>query len=94
MEDVKIRVGWARKLSIPKVHRQLNSPGPDLVQSKLNLGAICGFDPSKGSCFDTGDSGSGLLLERFQGGYSWEGPLSFYRGCQNEFINFGKSVQV
>jgi len=57
-------------------------------------GTICGFDPSRGSCFDTGDSGSGLLVKRMQKGYSWEGPLSFYRGCQNEFLSFGQSVQT
>ena len=42
----------------------------------------CGISTQTLSC---SDSGSGLLLQRFQGGFSWEGPLSFYRGCQNEF---------
>ena len=44
-------------------------------------GTICAADPSLASCLDTGNSGSGLMMERFQGGYSWEGALSFYRGC-------------
>ena len=44
-------------------------------------GTICGVEPSLASCLDTGDSCSGLIMERFQGGYSWEGALSFYRGC-------------
>lgn len=46
-------------------------------------GTICARDPSQGSCFDFGDSGSGLFLERFQGdsSFSWEGLLSSYRGC-------------
>ena len=51
----------------------------------LSLGTICATDPSKLSCFDPGDSGSGLMMERFQGGYSWEGVLSFYRGCDQRF---------
>lgn len=44
-------------------------------------GTVCAKDPSQGSCFDFGDSGSGLFLERYQGDYSWEGLLSSYRGC-------------
>ena len=43
-------------------------------------GTICGVAPSRQGCFDTGDSGSGLFMERFQGGNSWEGMLSAYRG--------------
>ena len=47
-------------------------------------GTICGVDPAKSTCFDTGDSGSGLFMERIQVGYSWEGALSTYRGCTIE----------
>ena len=50
-------------------------------------GTICGLDPAKLSCFDTGNSGSGIFMERIQGGYSWEGALSSYRGCFPSLIN-------
>ena len=90
-KSVMIHSGWTQKLIIPKAWNIIVF---FLHQYTKFSGIICGYDPSKGSCFDTGDSGSGLLLERLQGGYSWEGPLSFYRGCQNEFISFGKSLQV
>ena len=52
-----------------------NSPYP--------AGTICARDPTLQTCFDTGDSGSGLMMERIQGGYSWEGALSAYKGCDN-----------
>ena len=55
-------------------------------------GTICGVDPSKQSCFDTGDSGSGLFMERFQGGYSWEGTLSSYRGCRIQTQSGGANI--
>ena len=48
-------------------------------------GTICAVDPAQKACFNTGDSGSGLMMERFQGGYSWEGTLSTYRGCTSEY---------
>lgn len=62
-------------------------------------GTICAVEPSKASCLDTGDSGSGLVMERFQGGYSWEGALSFYRGCDQPRldgirISFGENPGV
>jgi len=49
-------------------------------------GTICAVDQSKGSCFTTGDSGSGFFME-MQGEYSWEGTLSSYRGCSTELIS-------
>ena len=45
-------------------------------------GVLCGRDPSCESCFDTGDSGSGLVMLRVdEESYAWVGALSFYRGC-------------
>ena len=53
---------------------------------------ICAADPTKFSCLDPGDSGSGLMMERFQGGYSWEGALSFYRGC-DQIYNVSSKIK-
>jgi len=50
-------------------------------------GTVCAENPSKVNCFDFGDSGGGLFLERKKGGYSWEGALSSYRGCSNDVID-------
>jgi len=44
-------------------------------------GTFCARDLSTNTCFDTGDSGSGFIKDRGDGKYSWEGSLSFYRGC-------------
>ena len=57
-----------------------------ISNEKICAGTICAVEPSQASCFDSGDSGSGLMMERFQGGYSWEGALSFYRGCDQVIV--------
>ena len=52
----------------------------------LSLGTICARDPSTARVFESANSGSGLFMERFQGGYSWEGTLSAYRGHSFETV--------
>ena len=62
---------------------------PDWMESNTFYprGVLCGRDPSCESCFDTGDSGSGLVVQRSDGeSYAWVGPLSFYRGCDRASI--------
>ena len=48
-------------------------------------GVLCGRDPSGESCFDSGNSGSGLMIRRrdYQS-FASVGPLSCYRGCDYE----------
>ena len=49
-------------------------------------GVLCARDPSCASCLDTGDSGSGAMMPRADGSFSWIGPLSFYRGCDRALL--------
>ena len=51
-------------------------------------GVLCARDPSAESCLDSGDSGSGLVMPRGDGTFSWVGTLSFYKGCDRAKSQF------
>ena len=73
---------------------QCNDPSWMKSNSPYPAGTICARDPSQQSCFDAGDSGGGLMMERLQGGYSWEGTLSAYKGCDRAINNGGNVYTI
>ena len=74
-----------------------NCKDPDWMNSTSYYpeGSFCGTDPSHNTCFDTGDSGSGIIMKRkdpIKGiQWTWEGALSAYRGC-DQFVQFPRSI--
>ena len=54
-------------------------------------GVLCGRDLSSESCLDSGNSGSDLMIRRRD---AWEGPLSFYRGCDYEGGSLDPSLRL
>ena len=67
--------------------RECKDPAWMKSDSYYPRGTFCAVDPSSKTCFDTGDSGSGLVAASSAGTYVWLGLLSFYRGCDGWLYN-------